>query len=262
MNVHDEVHMPTSTEISNALYMLQNFVDLPDRKARLFRVFPFSRLLQAFVTRQLTLVTPEMWDDPFENVVLRHELFQGLNVRLYGQCWTANSAETDALWRIYCPGKDGVRVATTVERLFFSLADTARQSAPVEYWIGKVQYLSESAIRSQLEDPAILQNFALGSGAKGLVQSLLLKREEFRHENEVRLIYCGHSEYWDITQRLKHFPIDPNALFDEVLFDPRMASDLVSAFTSVLRALGFDGLVQQSRLYHVPDLRLSLPSRV
>ena len=251
--------MITDLEFDNVRYLLQNILRLPDRKAKIFRVFPVSRLLQLFSTRQLTLLPPEVWDDPFENVVLRHELFRFLKVRLYGQCWTANQEETDALWRIYSPEKSGVRVRSTVEKLFFAIADIKEQFAFLKYWIGKVQYLSEGVLKAQLEDPAILQDFAVGRGAAGLVESLLIKRQEFLHENEVRLIFCAHAEYFDIAKPTVSFSIDPNALFDEVLFDPRMPADLFQSYRSVLSSLGFAGKVEQSALYKIPNLDLKLP---
>ena len=245
--------------VDNLIWMQQNFRNLPDRKIPIYRVFSVHRFLETVSDRTLTLVPPEVWDDPFENLVLRHVLFRNLNVRLYGQCWTANVDETDALWRIYSQDKNGVRVRSTVDRLFAAITDLSRQSAPVEYWIGKVRYLTETNIRAELENPRKLQDGVLGSGAIGLVETLLIKRREFEHENEIRLIYCAHSHYRDLTEPVVKFPIAPNDVFDEALFDPRMPPAAFEAYRDRLRAIGFAGTVEQSQLYQVPNLKLALP---
>jgi hypothetical protein len=250
---------PEQIRFTNAIYMQQNFIDVADTKVPVFRVFPVVRLLQAFITRKLDFLPPEKWEDPFENVVLRHRVFEGLRTRIYGQCWTLNDAESDALWRIYSPDKQGVRVRSTVAKVFDSIADTTKEWALLEYWAGRVRYLSEAEIKRRLEDPALLQLHVLEQGARGLVETLLIKRLEFQHENELRFLYLGHEEYFDLLSAKASFGIDPAKVFESLLFDPRMEDDLFETYRQVFRKLGFTGAIERSLLYRVPDLNLTLP---
>jgi len=41
-----------------------------DRETKIYRVFSFQRFLELVKQKQMTLVRPRMWDDPFENFVL------------------------------------------------------------------------------------------------------------------------------------------------------------------------------------------------
>lgn len=45
----------------------------------------------------------------------------GFRSDFYGQCWTLKST-SDAMWRIYSPKKDAVRVRTTIRKLAESLS--------------------------------------------------------------------------------------------------------------------------------------------
>lgn len=75
----------------------------------------------------------------------------------------------------------------------------------------------------------------------------------------MRLIYCAHSDYANLADPVVRFPVDPNRLLDEALFDPRMPQVMFEAFRDRLRTLGFAGTVEKSRLYQVPNLKLALP---
>ena len=44
----------------------------------------------------------------------------GFKENLYGQCWT-KTRESDAMWRIYSPNKNGVRIMTTPRKLLTAL---------------------------------------------------------------------------------------------------------------------------------------------
>ncbi|MBN1299346.1 MAG: hypothetical protein JW997_06650, partial [Actinobacteria bacterium] len=99
----------------NIIWPNQNILDLP-----VYRVFSIKRLLQIIKTSKNVLVKPELWDDPFENILAKLKGYATKSKMVldlssifgifYGQCWTLNVDESDALWRIYSLKKDGVRV--------------------------------------------------------------------------------------------------------------------------------------------------------
>jgi len=239
-----------------------------DLDTPIYRVFPIERLLQFFNEKKNTLVKPAMWDDPFENVIYQQTAiyhtgetiyFDNIRECFYGQCWTLNTEETDALWRIYSPSKNGIRVKTTLKKLWDTFYNDNDPNAMISYYLGKMIYESEPDIKAFLEDPVNLKSMILSSG-KESVQSLLIKRNEFKHEDEVRIIYFGQKEHYDLKKNIFQYNIDPNELIDELFFDPRFDKGLYNAMVNEFKRLGFNKTINQSKLYQLPkyNLRLNL----
>jgi hypothetical protein len=113
-----------------------------DLDVNVYRVIPLTRLYELFETRTNVLVSPKKWEDPFEKIVLRG---------LFGQCWTRHKA-SDAMWRIYSPQSEGVRLRTTVRALLSGLSKSLPH--PARAFIGGVGYpRSWSPLRGVLRKP-------------------------------------------------------------------------------------------------------------
>ena len=215
----------------------------------IYRIIPVSRFIQILTSKELTLVKPKKWDDPFENALLSSDFTIGTETAdfaardsVYGQCWTLHT-QTDAMWRIYSQGKDGVRLKTTPKKLLEALKSHVGKLANITCFIGKVQYHPRSELISVFSQIELLK-----SDGSGIAKSLLHKRREFSHEAEVRLIYIGSDDFPDIFS----FIIEPNKLFDQILFDPRMEEPLRKSYISAIGALGSKVNVARSTLYDPP----------
>lgn len=233
-----------------------NILGIADPDTRIYRVFTLDRLFDTIVGKQLALVRPRLWEDPFENLLYQTPLqdadgnpvsIERLRNRLYGQCWTLASV-SDALWRIYSPYKIGVRVRTTVGKLLNAIWKDDRFDN-LKYFIGKVEYHSQAVLLKKFQDPL---THMLDATGRGPVMSLLLKRTAFQHEREVRLIF---HDTQDSKDQVVYCPIDPNSIFETLLFDPRMDSKTVATFSWVLKEIGFNNKVSQSELYNAPSLK-------
>ncbi|MFC2160958.1 DUF2971 domain-containing protein [Acidobacteriota bacterium] len=233
-----------------------NYLNLSedDLKKPIYRVMPVFRLLELFKRKYNTLVKPRLWDDPFENFILQGHgklsdgklVSFGMRDSLYGQCWTMNK-DSDAMWRIYSPDKNGVKIRTTVRKLFNSLYSRILiNERDVNCFIGMVEYLTPRRINDFLEQVNITDS----TGA-GIAKTLLVKRQAFSHEREVRLIYIAdeHKAQHTIFQ----YNIDPSDLIREIVFDPRMNEYLCEIFESSFRKEGFQGKIFQSDLYKGPE---------
>jgi hypothetical protein len=236
-----------------------NIIDVNDPDKPIYRVFTLDRLFDTIISKKLALVRPRLWQDPFENLLYQIPLrdkdgeavsVDGLRNRLYGQCWTRASV-SDALWRIYSPHQTGVRARSTTRKLLQALWDAEDSAAHLKYFIGQVRYEAQGFLLKKFRDPQAVSAI-LDSTGRAPVASLLLKRKAFRHEQEVRLIF--HSGK-DMQQDVVFFPIDPNAVFDSLLFDPRMDPTTVSTFEGILRQNGFMKRISQSTLYAAPKLQ-------
>ena len=232
----------------------RNYINIDDSllDRPVYRIMSMQRLLEALKKEQLSLVKPKLWDDPFENALLASafEFPDGERVSfsakdaVYGQCWTLHR-ETDAMWRIYSAEKDGVRVTSTPRKLLEALNKTEPEFSNVRCFLGQVIYMKKAALLDRLGKIQLLN-----TNGSGLAESLLYKRNEFRHEKEVRLIYSGRDG--ECTEDIYPFAIHPNDLFEKIMFDPRMDSTEVVANRKKIRGQGFSGRVTQSLLYRAP----------
>ncbi len=232
----------------NFINIEQSVLDKP-----IYRIMPIHRLLEALQKKQLVLVTPKKWDDPFENALLSAPVklvgtgevgaFSAKDA-VYGQCWTLHR-ETDAMWRIYSPDKNGAKVKTTPRKLLEALKADNPDFWELRCFVGQVTYLTQAKLLSKLLDI----NWRDTNGS-GIAESLLYKRREFSHEKEVRVIYSGADN--STSSEIHPFKILPNDLFEEVIFDPRMDKELATAYKLAIRAKGFTNRIDRSSLYQRP----------
>jgi len=231
-------------------------LDLNVKDQYIYRMISLDRLYELFSTKKNVLVSPKKWDDPFENFILNSKArlpdgeIVGLGFRddFYGQCWTRHKA-SDAMWRIYSPDSNGVRIKTTILKLAGSLASTLGDRENVQCCIGKVSYLNNSKLmafantvfKSHTNPPAHV-----------LAKTLLVKRPAFRHENEVRLLYFEKEN--GKTNTIYKYDIDPHTLIDQIMIDPRLKySEFTKSKSDIKSITGFKARILRSRLYAIPD---------
>lgn len=169
-----------------------------DLKKYVYRTISLDRLFEIFQTQENTLVKPELWDDKFENFVLKSKLHTpsgklieyDVHERIYGQCWTLEKS-SDAMWRIYSKDKKSIRIRTTIEALLDSISVATVATNCCEHSIGRVDYLPEKKLVSRAK--ATFENDGQVTFGN-LFKSLLIKRKAFKHENEIRLMFLDWSE--------------------------------------------------------------------
>ncbi len=242
--------------MSEALAAQPNYIGIKptDRSRYIYRIMSMKRLEELFVKRQNVLVRPSLWEDPFENFILNSPARMpdgttvtfGFNNDFFGQCWTLKST-SDAMWRIYSPKKDAVRVRTTIRKLADSLSTGLADWAHQQVHIGKVQYLKDVELIDFGNEV-----FTHGLQADALARTLLVKRKAFLHEKEVRLLYFEKDP--NPQSDLYAYSIDPHALIDQIMIDPRVPLDRVENFKKQIRKkTGFTGKLVRSLLYAPPD---------
>ena len=236
----------------------------------IFRIFPLWYFEEALRLRQLVLVRPRKWQDPFDREPIVVVTDKGTNpwtqspVRpckdaVFGQCWSATK-DSDTLWRAYSrvlldphanrnvhPSEEGVQVATTPRKLLKAVR--AAPEFPNGCWL----------IRPVRYEPAMLigQYIADAVGAKGLdafvdgeslTELLVRKRVSFAHESEIRLFLID-SDAGPNHNELAKVSIDPIDLFDEVAADPRLVAFERIEREEKARSLGYTGSFRHDDLY-------------
>jgi hypothetical protein len=256
---------------NNRLVMTDNLIFLTenDLNKGIYRVFSFERLEEIFQERKLTLVKPRMWDDPFENFILNstgtlpdgREFQIGFRDHFYGQCWSLTK-ESDAMWRIYSPNKCGVKVKTTIRKLFTPLFRAGGEHQKLDgaiynlsSFVGKVKYAGTKTLEAMLKDEQRMSGKIFDQSGWGQASSFFFKRVAFRHEKEIRLIYNSHI---DNQSNVFKFDIDPVDIFDEIVFDPRMSDNLYQDQKSKVVSWGYNKKIIQSGLYKIKSFTISL----
>lgn len=91
----------------------------------LYRVLPLKYFFDMVKNKRLYFVDVALWEDTFECLgdnskikvdsgeIVEAPQFKGA---IYGSCWTKDE-ENDAMWRIYSPNKDGIRIGVKGERI-------------------------------------------------------------------------------------------------------------------------------------------------
>ncbi|MGJ3440663.1 DUF2971 domain-containing protein [Pseudomonas sp. Je.1.5.c] len=232
-------------------------LDEADLKKYVYRTIPYERLVELFTTAKNTLVKPILWEDTFENFTLKSKLINeagqeieyDIHNRMYGQCWTLENS-SDAMWRIYSSNKRSVRIRTTMEQLLDSLCIATIDRKHCEHCIGKVEYLAESKLTKKAKETFTLHGrITFGK----LFSSLLLKRNAFRHENEIRLIFCDWSAEAGKDALFK-YDIEPNQLISQIMIDPRVSyDDFLTLKEKIRQDTGFKGEIKRSLLYRLPE---------
>lgn len=144
----------------------------------------------------------------------------------YVSCWS-QGPESEAMWRLYCEGNEGVAMVTTYAKLRSSLSDPNLLISPVRY----IDYR-----RDRLP-------------GREYIHQLIHKRIGFVHEREVRVVYWSrenfhvlgpheeepHSEQsvlvpWDIERAIEHIIVSPFAPH----WYPQTVSAVLKAFCPAL----------------------------
>ncbi|WP_416867172.1 MAG: DUF2971 domain-containing protein [Imperialibacter sp.] len=244
--------------------MEKNIVDLPDLDQKIYRIFKLETFIKILTNKKLRLVRPKEWDDPFEDIFYKSNLVNNHGEvisqiyerdRLYGQCWTLRY-ESDALWRIYSDKDllDGIKVQTTVRKLFSCFYNSLIEYQDKRFFIGRIQYLTIDQIKEKLEDEKYVHNIQFDSTNLEGAKTLLIKRKEFDHEEEVRLIYFEHQRH-EIGKYPSYyeFNFDPADIFEAFELDPRLDADSFEELRAGL-AKYYHGKISRSRLYENPTI--------
>lgn len=228
----------------------------------IYKFMNLEYVVSMIQNQKLWISKVSSWEDVYENIIFKQNFIHKIDKDLvpvdvktvgnniFGQCWTLQ-AESDAMWRIYSSKKDGyaVRIKTTIGKLM-DAAFVSPNGIPTVF-VGEVSYVDNGDITKILSQYA--QNgLHLQSSMRVFAELLLLKRREFEHEKEVRLIISEDSTFK--PDHIELF-IDPHLFIDEITLDPRLpaGSSGESHCMSSLLSTHINGdKINRSALYDLP----------
>ncbi|MHC8326021.1 DUF2971 domain-containing protein [Pseudomonas sp. LB1P83] len=216
-----------------------------ERSARLYRILDFTKVVQIFEKKELYFANPGSWEDPYENHIKHSK-----NHAVFAQCWSRTPI-SDAMWRIYSQNGMGVRISTTVLKLRAALKDAAKDKN-YRFRVDKVEYKSQADLLIEVKSIAadLNESFFINRA----IDALYIKRDAFEHEDEWRATLYSKSEVSSKDQKGFTIPVEPHALIDRILLDPRAPEELIQAFKFYFKSyFNYKGTVQRSALYRSPD---------
>ena len=145
---------------------------------------------------------------------------------------------------------------STPRKLLEALAAGTQSGPKASCFIGSVQYLEKNALLQEIANAVDSGGLDVFEHPGNRAKLLLMKREAFAHEAEVRLMVVRHrSDSPDTVFRIR---IDQNVVFDEITFDPRLEIFERKEREAVIRKLGYSGPFRESQLYQGVILQVLL----
>ena len=99
--------------------------------------------------------------------------------QVYVSCWHLGNPESEAMWRLYCPGNNGIAIQTSYGKLVKSIENDS------ELYIGLVTYIDYESLGFPLDN---------------CFYPVMRKRISFAHEQEVRLVRLRVPDNWGLPQ--------------------------------------------------------------
>lgn len=214
------------------------------------KVYRYISLIQFlyFIENNKTYLTrisswEDTWEAPIRKIPTQHDNgkiefpLYCASMDLFGQCWTQKK-ESDAMWRIYSPLKDGIKIGTSIKK--FELIEGLKHSA-----IHKVLYYGN--LKEGLEHTKNI------SGFSKIFADGLIKRDAFEHEKEVRLITRNDERM--IGKQINEdnyveFKLEYKDFLEEIVIDPRAEDYYVNIIRNYCKRAGLKIIPQQSDLYN------------
>lgn len=245
-----------------------------DANAPIWRYMSFAKFVDLLISQNLYLCRVDLLGDEFEaslpirSVELEREFFESRiknpgdlktlsNFRRWSRgwvfvnCWNLNESESDAMWKVYGLGDEGIAVRSTYKSLAEALASQKG------FFLGQVAYINYN------EDIISTRNIYF---------PYIFKRRAFQHEQEVRVLTdrlpwgTGAFEQYIREKRAigetpmsyDEFPpcqecgvrveVDIAALLNRIVVSPSSKPWFRDLVESVVRKYGYDFPVRTSGL--------------
>lgn len=242
-------------------------------KDKLFKVMSLENALRCIKENYLWLANPIEWQDPFEKrfVTAKYEDERGKiksfawKDKVYCACFTP-TVRSEAYWKVYCPNEIGIRLTIDRNELYNELKEYSERDDILHLYIGRAEYMDANKIKMSLSQIPMNDRPQHIDGANFKARLLLLKRKDFKYENEVRIIVV-RKETSD-AKGIK-LPIhDKYKLVQQITIDPRVGKYTTEIlrnyfretlkFSPIPRGNGTFNRVVKSNLYKEDQKNLTI----
>lgn len=194
----------------------------------IYRFLPLERLLEMLHKNEITFVSPNKWNDPFDNFLFRQneKNIKSFLDRYFVLCFTHNS-HSQAFWKTYSPNGLGVRLKLRPKVLLELLMNSKHK-----VWLGKMNYVYETKFVEEIQSKIGLKSNLKDNEPNDIfLNAFHLKRRPFKYEDESRISILSKDAKNDGLIKLK---FSPDNLISEIYLDPRMGMHETKAWKTYL----------------------------
>lgn len=217
---------------------------------KIYRYMTFTQFASLIEQKLFYLTRVQNWEDTWElpslSIPTKLETGEMINKSdlgekyLYGSCWT-RLGESDAMWRIYAPQRDGILIKTSIKK-FKDLRQFSNG------YISNVYYYNDlyDGLGKVFTDRSFWRPYSLG----------LIKRKAFQHEKEVRFLFYKPPSF-NLEDLLSseecpnyvYSSFEPNNFIEEISIDPRADEWFVNMVINYCLRAGLRTTPKKSKLY-------------
>lgn len=231
-------------------------------KKLLHKYMPLEYALDSLNNRHLWFANPTTWKDPFEKKFVEAEFTDKAttikfpwNNRVFCICMT-QTATSEAYWNTYSRADIGIALKFRRSNLLDLLEKVSHQ---YNVYIGQVEYMKTSSINKPISQipftPTIFPDF---NDPKFNARLLLLKRNAYKYEDEIRIIIVKNNPTQEQGIYIS-YDCQNTDLIDSLTLDPSIGPHTINLlkdvferqyhFMPVNTSKGTRYRVQRSNLY-------------
>jgi len=221
-----------------------NFINIEKTELDLtiYRYLKLSDFINLLNNQKLILKKPRSWNDEFENIILEkyEKSFQKAQIKrnyrdcLFAQCWSLSPNNKD-LWKFHASPNEiisnEIRISTTIGKLHEELTIRNNQVKEHSCFIGKVSYLKSEEILSKMDEfIGVFRNSP--DDTRKIAESALFKRDEYKDEKEIRLIFVDLFPY--NKDKMEH-PSSPLFYINDIFINPVLRNDVIKEYIKIIK---------------------------
>lgn len=229
------------TRPRSLVYLDPSVRRLYDGNVAVYRYCSLTEALSLFERGSWQFKRPSAWRDPYEKHVGKR-LFGSdgpfADIGAFAKCFSLES-QSEAMWRLYSAADGLVRLSFGLKHLIDSLQLASHQDRPrPKLFIGRARYMPQAKLRAAV---ALLEQARPESVSRFAMEALLMKRDGFIFENEIRACFLYREpSAADATteQNLEsHRTVESvsSKIIQRVLLDPYVSPAVARAWTRMLR---------------------------
>lgn len=207
-------------------------------KKPLHKHMSLENALSTLNDQKLWFANPTIWKDPFESRFIQADYDNGGTLmrfpwegRVYCACFTETAA-SEAYWFPYSQSQMGIEFKINRSELFNQL----ELLNGYDIYIGKVEYMKTSSIKGSISSIPFQAPYPDVGSNEFWARLLLLKRNAFKYEDEVRVILVKNSNDGNHPKgKSVKFKCENTTLIESVVLDPNIEKNTEKLLKDVFR---------------------------
>lgn len=191
----------------------------------LYKYIRLSYVLEMLKNKEITFVSPELWNDPFETKYLKTDYSAIGYIRpeqIYCFCARTDNANEEASWNIYSNSQEDPLIRISLRTFhFLEYLKNYSDQHNCKIYYSRVDYGLKAKDIAELykADNEFHDRYFNDFTEEKYIQVMSLKRQAFKYENEVRIFLVSKDGKPIGNNGLLKIPIDYN-LFIRYTFAP------------------------------------------